>query len=65
MKCERCGEKMQHIYTIDYKMTNTKNDYWICNNVDCQHCIKNVFSAFEVTGREKDHVIEARAGMWI
>lgn len=65
MKCERCGSKMDHVYNIRYVMTATNHDYFLCQNVDCQHCVKSVFYSQEVNGKEKEHVLEARAGMCI
>ncbi len=54
---------MKHIYTTEYMITNIKHDYWLCDMTDCYHCIKNVFYNQEVTGKEKEHVIECLAGM--
>ncbi len=63
MKCERCGNEMINVYQIEYKMSHTVHDYFLCERLDCQHCIKIVSYSQEVTGKEKEHVLEARAGM--
>ena len=65
MKCEKCGNKMENVFQIEYKLTGTTHDYFICNNVDCQHCLKKVYYIQEVTGKEKERVLECRAGMQV
>ena len=65
MKCEKCGSQMDNVYLIEYKLTNTNHDFFVCQNVECNHTIKNVSYIQEVTGKEKEHVLEARAGMII